>query len=409
MKFVELHIIQSFAPSCLNRDEANQVKRALVGNAYRARISSQCLNYAQRNYLKELGAPLSTRSRGIPTKIREMLVERGRLERPSEVAITAAFRLIDKSIMIKEEKNGLNFAHSFFLSNPEIDRLVAAVDKHFDILSKIEIPESEDPTSREADNKDVEVEAGDEEEKPKKKGGKKAKVKIAVPPEVKGDIRDAVKMDGSSDEAIDNWLNGRMVAEEKAMNIVAASQTAHAVSTHALADEHDDFTLGDDLGYCPTDMMDNTSFTSPTMYRYSNVDFSMLPDGLSPGERRQWFRWVLESRICSVPGAKQKSFAAPNLPSFIMAVVRPGGVPMSLWNAFHVPVDGRDQINGSIARMSGYWSKMKRMYARQLAMKGAYGLAEDENLKVEGVAMVRDLDELIAKLEADCFEDKEGK
>ena len=42
MKLLELHILQSFPVSCLNRDDLNSPKTATFGGVQRARVSSQC-------------------------------------------------------------------------------------------------------------------------------------------------------------------------------------------------------------------------------------------------------------------------------------------------------------------------------------------------------------------------------
>ena len=44
MKLIELHILQSFPVSCLNRDDVGSPKSAQFGGVRRARISSQCLS-----------------------------------------------------------------------------------------------------------------------------------------------------------------------------------------------------------------------------------------------------------------------------------------------------------------------------------------------------------------------------
>lgn len=46
--FLELHIIQNFAPSNLNRDDTNNPKDCVFGGARRARISSQAFKRAIR-------------------------------------------------------------------------------------------------------------------------------------------------------------------------------------------------------------------------------------------------------------------------------------------------------------------------------------------------------------------------
>ena len=46
--FLELHILQNFAPSNLNRDDTGAPKDCEFGGHRRARISSQCLKRAIR-------------------------------------------------------------------------------------------------------------------------------------------------------------------------------------------------------------------------------------------------------------------------------------------------------------------------------------------------------------------------
>ena len=51
--FVELHIIQNFAPSNLNRSDTGSPKDCEFGGVRRARISSQCLKRAMRDAFKQ--------------------------------------------------------------------------------------------------------------------------------------------------------------------------------------------------------------------------------------------------------------------------------------------------------------------------------------------------------------------
>ena len=48
MKLIELHIIQSFPVTCLNRDDLNAPKTAFFGGVQRARVSSQSWKRAIR-------------------------------------------------------------------------------------------------------------------------------------------------------------------------------------------------------------------------------------------------------------------------------------------------------------------------------------------------------------------------
>ena len=49
---IEIHALQNFAPSNLNRDDTGAPKDALFGGSRRGRISSQCLKRAVREHFK---------------------------------------------------------------------------------------------------------------------------------------------------------------------------------------------------------------------------------------------------------------------------------------------------------------------------------------------------------------------
>ena len=51
--FVEVHILQNYALSNLNRDDTGAPKGCVFGGRRRARISSQCLKRAVRTYFRE--------------------------------------------------------------------------------------------------------------------------------------------------------------------------------------------------------------------------------------------------------------------------------------------------------------------------------------------------------------------
>ncbi|MHB1712881.1 MAG: type I-E CRISPR-associated protein Cas7/Cse4/CasC, partial [Acidimicrobiales bacterium] len=51
--FLDIHILQSVPPSCLNRDETGLPKTAVYGGALRSRVSSQAWKRATRTYFNE--------------------------------------------------------------------------------------------------------------------------------------------------------------------------------------------------------------------------------------------------------------------------------------------------------------------------------------------------------------------
>ena len=79
MKLLELHIIINHALSCLNRDENGSPKAMTFGGTPRARISSQSLKRAIREYLKDIDKEHfgGIRTRSIGTLLSKLLEERG--------------------------------------------------------------------------------------------------------------------------------------------------------------------------------------------------------------------------------------------------------------------------------------------------------------------------------------------
>jgi CRISPR system Cascade subunit CasC len=65
MHVLELHKIQSYPVSCLNRDDVGSPKTATFGGVQRSRISSQCSKRAMREYWKSIGL---TQFGGVRTK-----------------------------------------------------------------------------------------------------------------------------------------------------------------------------------------------------------------------------------------------------------------------------------------------------------------------------------------------------
>src|SRR3954447_1663368 len=89
MKLIELHILQSFPVSCLNRDDVGAPKSAIFGGANRARVSSQCLKRAIRELAQELSPAVfaGKRSRLIIEPLAQRLQAHGVTEpKATEVA-----------------------------------------------------------------------------------------------------------------------------------------------------------------------------------------------------------------------------------------------------------------------------------------------------------------------------------
>lgn len=351
---IELHMIQNFAPSNLNRDDTGAPKDCDFGGVRRARISSQCIKRAMREVFtkdslqpknRRLLSPeeLAYRSKILAGKVVDCLAEQGKDREKAQVAVEAALR--GAGLGVKDGKT----EYLIYLGSTAISSLAEVCARHWDALIA-QRPEGEEET----------------EAKTKKK--EKREAKSAVPKEVGKAVLDIL----DSARAADLALFGRMLADLPEKNIDAASQVAHAVSTHKVAMEFDFYTAVDDLQpreETGAGMMGNIEFNSACFYRYANVDVVQLKRNLGGDEdlARRTLEAFLRASKDAVPTGKQNSFAAHNPPAFILAVVRESGTPLSLANAFEKPVPtGRNSglVDPSIEALDNFWAELTAMYGK---------------------------------------------
>ena len=53
-KYVDIHVVQTVPPSCVNRDDMGSPKTALFGGVRRSRVSSQSWKHAMRKMFPEI-------------------------------------------------------------------------------------------------------------------------------------------------------------------------------------------------------------------------------------------------------------------------------------------------------------------------------------------------------------------
>ncbi len=336
---IELHILQNFVPSCLNRDDTNAPKTATFGGVTRARISSQCYKRAMRLHMRDaLSLPTGVRTRllaGVP----ERLVARGRdldeaKARTARGLAAAEFGTEGEDVRTKV---GLYLAHD------EIERLADAVEADWEALGQE--PEKAEGT-------------------PARGRGKGKATGIEAP-----GVLAAVKAIGNRVKSADIALFGRMMAENTNMNVDAACQVAHAISTHEVETEMDFWTAVDDLQVKEETGalgMGNQEFQSACFYRYLLIQRPQLEANLD-GDRALANRTVtalVRAAVEAVPIAKQNSTGAQNRPSYVQ-VIAGAELPMSLANAFERPVHrprGGSLVGESIAQLTGYQAALRAAY-----------------------------------------------
>lgn len=365
--FVELHLLQNFAPSNLNRDDTGAPKDCEFGGYRRARISSQSLKRAIRTTFgseDSLTAEyLAQRTKRILDRIAASLEADGRPAERARSVAQAALAAIDLRVGADGKTEYL-----LFVGARETDALAALCSKYWDPLSTAGQQLIEQRTQRVLDKKPP----------PSKEDETRLVVK-ALPPEAPKALSAA--LDGG--RAADLALFGRMLADLPERNVDAAAQVAHAISTNRVATEFDFYTAVDDLRPEDTagaDMLGTVEFNSACFYRYANVDLEQLKANLGGDEdlAQRTIDAFLRASIAAIPTGKQNSFAAQNPPSFVMAVARRSGL-WSLANAFLRPIrpdDGGDLVEKSVAALDQYWGELTSMYGEG-SIAGAWCAALD--------------------------------
>ncbi|AJY71727.1 type I-E CRISPR-associated protein Cas7/Cse4/CasC [Geobacter sulfurreducens] len=352
---LELHIIQNFAPSNLNRDDANAPKDCEFGGYRRARISSQCIKRSVRRHLsfsksvKEAGGEVGVRTKRLKNRLVEILMgDHGRPADDSDKVAAAMIDLLGFKLSDAEKTEYL-----LYLGEGEVAELAKIALSAWDALKELEI-------------------------------GKEKKKKDAVPESLK-QAQDALKSVVAKSRketrsyAADIALFGRMVADNKNMNVDAACQVAHALSTHKVEMEMDYFTAVDDLlpgEDSGSDMIGVVEFNSSCFYRYSLIDLNKLREnlGLNNDLLAAVVKGYIEASVKAVPTGKQNSMAAQNPAGYVRVLVREDGFPWSLANAFQkpvFPVRGTSVEEASIAALEEYLGRLKAVYGDESVLSDA--------------------------------------
>ncbi len=329
---IEVHVLQNFAPSNLNRDDTGAPKDAFFGGTRRGRVSSQCNKRAVRQYFEEKMREgvfsedeLAVRTKRIYQAIADALAGKRDAAETRAKAETAL-----SYVKISKAKDADKTQYLLVLGKREIAALADAIDQHWEVIVEAEAQPDNDGSKKKKSKKDA---AG------------------AAPKEVK----DRIEAIFNGGKAVDVALFGRMLADMPEKNQHAACQVAHAISTHAVEREFDFYTAVDDLKPEDTagaDMMGTVEFNSACYYRYAVVDWKKLIENLQNDAdlSAKGLRTFLEGFVVAEPSGKQNSFAAHNPPEFVAVSVCHDAAPRNLANAFETAI--RAKPGESLTRKS---------------------------------------------------------
>lgn len=409
---IEVHLIQTFAPSNLNRDDTGQPKSATFGGFRRARVSSQCGKRAARDWWRERGTvTVGDRTKRLQQMIGEKLAQDKQFtkkvadEEDRKVGIRV---FTDAYYATADKKKPDNTNVLIFIGPDEVDVCAQALRETWDdkaekvtkkgkqvtetvegiasIVAKVRAIEAKSASKKDKpddaeDAKDSEDAEESNEDAGADAADKRPKLKKLT------EIEDRIK---AAQVSADIALFGRMLAEQPGRNTDGSCQVAHPISTHKVDMEMDFYTAVDDLNpkeETGAGMMGVVGFNSACYYRYALVDRDQLARNLARKTERKDGKWsqeledkdyqeadtvikaFLAAMVYAIPTGKQNSFAAQNLPSFGLFVRRKGGVPLSLANAFAKPVrptrDDDDLVGLSVDRLTQHWNALKDVYGEQ--------------------------------------------
>lgn len=298
--YLDIHVIQSVPSSNINRDDTGAPKTALYGGVTRARVSSQSWKRAVRHSFKDHKVMVGDRTKSAAELLKQALQEVSPELSDDDAwkQIKAVFKLV-KITLGKDEKTS-----ALLMVSPGQIKQLAQYMK---------------------DNADTELD------------------KKAITAVLKGN------------QSIDLALFGRMVADNPELNVEAAAQVAHAISTHEVVPEFDYFTALDDLQSDEKPgaaMLGTLEFNSATLYRYANVNVNELIANLGEAAAIEGVREFVKSFVLSMPTGKQNTFANKTLPSFVMLTLRPD-TPVNLVTGFENPVSANNgYVKQSIQRLT---------------------------------------------------------
>lgn len=315
--YIDVHILQDVPPSNINRDDSGTPKQATYGGVNRLRVSSQAWKRATRlSFIEKMGAEaLGVRTRRFVSLLSKELSDAGVSHELAErLSVSSA-----KALGISSSKKDTDLAYLLFFGRPQLREISRRILEQADNLAGLSDKELDAATS----------ELG---------------------------VLDVL----GEGHTLDVALFGRMVADLKDLNVDAASQVAHAISTHATTTGVDYWTAVDDNPTAEMQagagMIGLIEFNSATLYRYATVGVRQLFENLSSHEATiAGVGDFIRAFALSMPSGHQNSFAPRTRPGLIVVSVRTDQ-PVNFVSAFEEPVNGgaMGTIEPSMVRLAQF-------------------------------------------------------
>ncbi|OEY67892.1 type I-E CRISPR-associated protein Cas7/Cse4/CasC [Marinobacter sp. X15-166B] len=314
-QFIQLHLLTSYAPSNLNRDDLGRPKTAKMGGFERLRVSSQSLKRHWRTsdlFEEAMAGQLGTRTKRFGQTIYDALVEADVKEKSAQ---KWASQIAGQYGKLK--KGSLEIEQLAHISPVEKDAA----------LSLVAVLASEDREPTEDELRQL---------KSKKTG-------------------------------VDIALFGRMLASTPEFNVEAACQVAHAISVHSVVVEDDYFTAVDDLNDGQSDAgsahIGEAGFAAALFYSYICINKTQLIESLRGDEALadKAIQALTEAAIKVSPTGKQNSFGSRAYASYVMAE-KGTQQPRSLSVAYLKPIQDADMGGAAVTALEQQAENFDKVY-----------------------------------------------
>ncbi|MBI5316265.1 MAG: type I-E CRISPR-associated protein Cas7/Cse4/CasC [Nitrospirae bacterium] len=362
--FLQLHLLTSYPPACLNRDDLNRPKTAVMGGVPRLRVSSQSLKRAWRisdTFHEKVSDQMGIRSKELGRRMRDALlngVALADLLKPGTLQAEPDGKVSDE--------NATKWA--WMIAGEFVDK------KTKDGEEETEGEEPEGKSKKKVKKPNVSKETLKSEQivfysqkEIEVLGTLIQSLRESGRPPTAEQLRvlKVKEANGSADLA----LFGRMLASSPDFNVDAACQVAHAITVHRAAVEDDFFTAVDDLNTREVDAgsahMGEQGFGAGLFYSYVCIDCDLLKENLGGDAELtgKTIKALVEAAATVAPTGKQNSFANRAWAPYVLAE-KGSRQPRGLSLAFMKPVNeyGEGMIVNAMTALDTMRTNLDKVY-----------------------------------------------
>lgn len=362
--YIQIHMLVSYPPSNLNRDDLGKPKTAVMGGTQRLRVSSQSLKRAWRTsdvFQEAFCNHMSVHTKEMGWNV--YLALRGGLTLQAVIAGHAAATPMRARV---DEKRAMAWGQTIagvFGKGKKVDGITTE-EKRRESLSVEQMVHFS----------------------PEEIAGIDALLERLVA-SGKGPSEADLSLLRKENTAVDTAMFGRMLASSPEFNCDAAVQVAHAVTVHKVAIEDDYFTAVDDLNRHGAGHVGQAEFAAGLFYAYLCINRTLLTENLGGDTdlANRTIRALVEAATKVGPTGKQNSFASRAYASYVLAE-RGSQQPRSLSVAFLHPIYGDDYLPSAVASLTTMRQRIET----------AYGACADGCVEMNAATGTGSLDEILS-------------